>query len=378
MINEHLVAFLQTLRYYFIKSVDDINMIIAKLLGYPRNPGMPIAAPHEWGWNNISDATRYHRQLPMHEVPFPPRGEVTTFYDIVFKPLPEVAFLHKTYYESEATGYYSYFLDHFKNSIFLPDWLSEYLQIDLGYHLDSVKLEYGKQTLFFILIFYMVLIQFRALVYWFLELNPYYGLLYFPCAMVDWFEELFGGYIPNLFGVNMALTLFNMIVGKVTDLLNHLAFTMPYLPSEATKERLFINGEFKYVLNFKYLPYLWYKHPIPNDIRQYWVLERPDILTYMQKSYARLDIDFLPDAVLKYATDNPELNILSTPFNSLPSQLIEQLKTLAFIGSRLEEELLEQQRLIEMEKEFEALQDSLDLEKILDLSDFFHYLTDLF
>ena len=43
----------------------------------------------------------------------------------------------------------------------------------------------------------------------------------------------------------------------------------------------------KDVLVFHYLPILWYRYPIPNDIREFWYNERPDILYYMQKALQR-------------------------------------------------------------------------------------------
>jgi hypothetical protein len=55
----------------------------------------------------------------------------------------------------------------------------------------------------------------------------------------------------------------------------------------------------KDVLVFHYLPILWYRYPIPNDIREFWYKERPDILNYMQKAYKDLDIQFLPDNIVK-------------------------------------------------------------------------------
>jgi hypothetical protein len=55
----------------------------------------------------------------------------------------------------------------------------------------------------------------------------------------------------------------------------------------------------KDVLVFHYLPILWYRYPIPNDIREFWYKERPDILDYMQKAYKDLDIQFLPDNIIQ-------------------------------------------------------------------------------
>jgi hypothetical protein len=55
----------------------------------------------------------------------------------------------------------------------------------------------------------------------------------------------------------------------------------------------------KDVLVFHYLPILWYRYPIPNEIREVWYNERPEILDYMQKAYKDLDIQFLPDSILQ-------------------------------------------------------------------------------
>ena len=70
---------------------------------------------------------------------------------------------------------------------------------------------------------------------------------------------------------------------------------MPFLPSEGEETKLLINEQMKDVLVFHYLPILWYRYPIPNEIREFWYKERPDILNYMQKAYQDLDIQFLPD-----------------------------------------------------------------------------------
>ena len=79
---------------------------------------------------------------------------------------------------------------------------------------------------------------------------------------------------------------------------------MPYLPSEGDPTKALINGEMRDVLAFRYLPILWYKYPIPNEIRQYWYTERPDILKYMQKAYKNVDIQFLPDEIIDQIKSN--------------------------------------------------------------------------
>jgi hypothetical protein len=99
--------------------------------------------------------------------------------------------------------------------------------------------------------------------------------------------------------VNITGSVFLGILGVVADSLNHLVFTMPFLPSEGQPAKALINEELREVLVFRYLPILWYRYPIPNEIREYWYNQRPDILKYMQKAYQNLDIQFLPDGVVE-------------------------------------------------------------------------------
>ena len=85
-----------------------------------------------------------------------------------------------------------------------------------------------------------------------------------------------------------------MLIGKVADSANHLVFTMPFLPSEGNKVKMLIDGELKDVVQFHYLPYLWYKYPIPMNLREFWYSERPDILNFMEKNYSQFGINFRP------------------------------------------------------------------------------------
>ena len=81
---------------------------------------------------------------------------------------------------------------------------------------------------------------------------------------------------------------------KIADSVNHLVFTMPFLPSEGNKVKMLIDGELKDVVQFHYLPYLWYKYPIPQTLREFWYSERPDILNFMEKNYGQFGINFRP------------------------------------------------------------------------------------
>ena len=102
---------------------------------------------------------------------------------------------------------------------------------------------------------------------------------------------------------------------------------MPFLPSEAEETKLLINQEMKNVLVFHYLPILWYRHPIPNDIREFWYNERPDILDYMQKAYKDLDIQFLPNNIIQQF--NQQGNLV-THTNDINDHFSTQLLSVEF------------------------------------------------
>ena len=99
---------------------------------------------------------------------------------------------------------------------------------------------------------------------------------------------------------------------------------MQYRISET---KLLINQEMKDVLVFHYLPILWYRHPIPNNLREYWYYERPDILEYMQTAYKDLNIQFLPDNIVKELSTNPDaasslVGHVTHLTNSFPTELL--------------------------------------------------------
>ena len=92
---------------------------------------------------------------------------------------------------------------------------------------------------------------------------------------------------------------------------------MPFLPSEGEEQKLLINDQLKDVLVFHYLPILWYRYPIPNEIREFWYKERPDILNYFQTAYKDIGIQFLPDSVINEWNQQISMKISMThPFAS--------------------------------------------------------------
>jgi hypothetical protein len=220
---------------------------------------------------------------------------------------------------------------------FLPDWFSQFLQVNLNFCLDLTILENLRESAFVSLVFYSQIVMLRIALAWFIVINPYSVPWCYIAAAVDWAEEIFQGMVPSVLGVNATGTIFLGLLGAIADSLNHLVLTMPYLPREGEPVKLLINNQMKDVLVFHYLPILWYRYPIPNEIREFWYNERTDILEYMQRSYQNLDINFLPDNI-EVTLDAEKLKLISSLSNH-DSNLISVLST-EIISRSTETELL--------------------------------------
>jgi len=165
--------------------------------------------------------------------------------------------------------------------------------------LDITLLETVREVLFVGLMVYSQIVILRIALSWYIYINPYTFPWCYLAAAVDWTEDVLQGIVPAILGVNITGSVFLGILGVIADSLNHLVFTMPFLPSEGEETKLLINEEMKDVLVFHYLPILWYRYPIPNEIREFWYKNRPDILDYMQKAYKDLNIQFLPNKLVE-------------------------------------------------------------------------------
>ena len=270
---------------------------IARLFGYPNNPGMPISSDLSNG-----NGSNFLESLPLHQTVWPPIQRPETWLEVILGPTPKVETVPRYTYESQEEGFYNFYIENYKNIYFLPDWLSEFIQVRLHICLDLTVLETIREVIFVGLVFYSQLLIFRIALSWFISINPYIFPWCYLTAAVDWTEEILQGMVPSILGVNITGSIFLGMLGIVADSLNHLVFTMPFLPSEGEATKLLINQEIKDVLVFHYLPILWYRYPIPNEIREFWYQERPDIFHYMQKAYQDLNIQFLPDRIVSFDT----------------------------------------------------------------------------
>lgn len=285
----------------FYDMVGNFFQRIASLFGYPRNPGMPTIP--DLG-NEIYARSRFLDRLPRHKTFWPTMQRPETWFEMIFGPVPKVEPVPRYMYESKEEGFYNFYIENYKNIYFLPDWLSELLQVRLNICLDTTVLESIREVLFVGLVVYGQIIVFRIALSWFVSINPYIFPWCYLSAAVDWTEEILQGIIPSVLGINITGSVFLGVLGIIADSLNHLVLTMPFLPSEGEESKLLINQQIKDVIVFHYLPILWYRYPIPNEIRKFWYEERPDILDYMQKAYQDLNIQFLPDKIVEEL--NPE------------------------------------------------------------------------
>lgn len=285
---------------------------IAQSFGYPENPGMPTIYE---GSDPLFRRSDFFESLPKRVTYFPPSQRPETWLEVIFGPSPRVEIVPRYIYETKEEGFYNFYIENYKNIFFLPDWLSEFIQVQLNICLDISLLEIIREIVFIGLVFFSQMVVLRIAVSWLLLINPYKFPWSYLAAGVDWTEDVLQGIVPSVLGVNVTGSVFLGALGVVADSLNHLVFTMPFLPSEAEETKLVINNEMRDVLVFHYLPILWYKHPIPNDIREFWYSQRPDILKYMQTAYKDLDLQVLPDRIIE--------EVLDPNFGLAPIDLIE-------------------------------------------------------
>lgn len=268
---------------------------LAELFGYPENPGMP--AVREFTKTEIKWYLIYDR-LPTHKSNWPPEELPQTWLEALFGTVPKTVPVTRHYYETASEGFYNFYILNYKNIFFLPDIVSEYIQVHYDVFLDLTLVEAAQEGIFLAFILYGQILQIRMFLNWYIQINPYSSPWCYLIGLVDWIDETLQGMFPSVAGVNPSTTILSGMVGALGDTVNHLVFTMPFLPSEGRIIQAKIGTQTKDVIQYHYLPLIWYKRGIPNELREFWYNERPDILKYYQKAYKNIDIQFLPDSVL--------------------------------------------------------------------------------
>jgi hypothetical protein len=312
----------------FVSNLEAITEQIAtKLFNYPKNLGMPISQEYNAKQQSMID---YLAQLPIHQTNFPPPAAPATLSQVFFGNFPEMSRIERTFYEHKSDGFYNFYVPNYKNIFFLPDWLSQWLQINCNISVDTTPLEIIQQSIFLGLIGFFFLVEFRMKLYWFLTINPYTRPWIYLISLTDWIQDFMTGLSPVMLGVDLTAPIILGLTGKLADSLNHLVFTMPFLPSEGQPGKMVIDNEVQDVILFRYLPSLWYSHPIPNSLKEFWYTERTDIFNFMKKNYSHLDIEFLPDRIIKEIAQPQILKPIANNLTNLSdssSNLICQIET---------------------------------------------------
>ena len=292
-------------KFAFIGVIESLMEKIAiQFFNYPHNLGMPISPQYD---SKTQAVINYMTQLPVHYTAFPTPAVPRTLNQVFFGNFPTLLSINRTFYEHKSDGFYNFYVPNYKNIFFLPDWLSQWIQINFEISVDTTPLEIIQQALFLSLIGFFFIIEFRMKLYWFLTINPYMRPWVYLISLTDWIQDFIAGLSPVMLGVDLTAPILLGLTGKFADSLNHLVFTMPFLPSEGQPGKMFIDQEMSDVILFRYLPSLWYTYPIPDKLREFWYIKRPDIFSFMQKNYGHLEIEFLPNQILKEIYDQQHL-----------------------------------------------------------------------
>ena len=296
---------------------------IAKFLGYPDVPGMPIFPSN----SNLRDQLTRQDLLPKHITQIPPNQiqRPENLSEALFGTFPYTMPIDKHFYQHKAEGYYNFYVENYRNMYFLPDWLSGYIQINFNITVDHSNLELCRDVFFYVVLLYGAIVSLRTMLFWMVAINPYTYPWVFAVDFVDWIYDGLAGILPCIVGIDLVPTFLGMLIGKIADSVNHLLFTMPFLPSEGNEVKMIVNGELKDVVQFHYLPYLWYKYPIPNNLREFWYFDRPDILNFMEENYSQFGINFRP--LISGSEIAPLINSITffEPFNNISKEIFKVL-----------------------------------------------------
>lgn len=215
-----------------------------------------------------------------------------------------------------------------QQATFIPDIISEAIQIYGGINVpdDTLNLVIFQRWVYDFVHMFMALCSFRLLFSLVLIINPYTFPWILIITSTDWFLDSLSGLMPVFIGVDFSGILGINILAAVADYIKKIVFTMPYLPSEAIKETIGSHN----VYRFGGIPKLWKEYGIPDQLREEWYKERPEIIEHFFKYYNDINIDFLPSRVLQefYKNQTGGSNLTSHVTNLLPNNLISTVNDL--------------------------------------------------
>lgn len=260
---------------------------------------------------------------------------ITEWSHIFFPPRSDLNIHRLFYYNYEKDAFICFLVS--QKATFLPDWISKPLQLYGGYNLaeNAVEFYWIREVLFrFISLFTKLCIWRVGLTFW-LIFNPYDFPWYILGVATDWYTEIYSGMLPLFLGID-----FSGIVGlaglaAITNYLENLVLTMPYLPSEGVKEMV---GKYP-VYRFSDFPRLWSEYGIPNELREQWYEQQPEIIEHFLKYYGDIEQDIVPDRIIegyyneyiKHATITTSLtnsdHLLTASFSSVTNILDTNIMT---------------------------------------------------
>ena len=288
---------------------DLTEKIATKFFNYPSVMGMPVIGIYNEENQQMVD---FVRNLPVHiSAGIPPVRDPKTWGEVIFGTLPFLSGIERTYYYKKDEGYFNFYFQNFKNIFFLPDFVSKWLQLHFNITTDIRYLVAIQEIIFITIVLYYMIIEFRVRLFWFLTINPYARPLVYMIGMTDWLLDGVAGFIPSVGAVDYSTSILLYFIGKIADSLNHLVFTMPFLPSEFSFGKMRMGKKMVDVVVYSYLPFLWTKYPIPDSMREFWYTERPEIYKYMKKYYGQLGIQLKPDRIFKTVSEEQNNNFIS-------------------------------------------------------------------
>ena len=227
-------------------------------------------------------------------------SKVTTWYEIIFRPKDPVIHHPLFFYEKDADAFICFLVN--QQATFLPDWLSKTLQLYGNIYVaeDTLNLCSYQELMYELLLIFMRLCQFRMFMTMWLIFNPYAQPWILITTATDWFLEILSGSIPSLMGIEFTGSIMLNILSQFIQYIRNLVFTMPYLPSEGVKETI----GFYEMYRFNGFPRIWYENGIPDQLREKWYLEQPEVIKHFLTYYSSIGQDILPSRLLEQYYNN--------------------------------------------------------------------------
>ena len=242
---------------------------------------------------------------------------VTKWIEIIFTPAPKY-FTHQILLFSEGKDAFIGFLVSQK-ATFLPDFMSQIIQLYGGINVtdDALMLVFIQRWIHDLLWMFVELCSLRLAISMWLIINPYTMPWFLLLTATEWFTESLCGIFPAFFGIEMTGSALIYLLANFADYIKNIVFTMPYLPSERVAETI---GNHE-VYRFGGIPKLWYQYGIPDQLREEWFRERPDIIENLITYYGNAGVDFVPSRILEQFYKS-QANLTSSVIDFFSSNII--------------------------------------------------------